>query len=69
MRYLQEITDDWKCDFRVPCHTYILEDGRGGRMLGYIKEGTNDPIWSKRPIPFDRRNRKFKELKSVVENV
>ena len=65
MRYLKEITDDWKTDFRVPCHIYIVEDGRSGRMLGYIKEGTTTPIMNSKPMPFDRKNRKFKELKNV----
>ena len=63
MRYLQETTDDWKCDFRVPNHTYIVEDGRGGRLLGYVKEGTTAKIMFSKPFPFDRKNRKFKELK------
>lgn len=63
MRYLKEITDDWKCDYRVPLHTYIVEDGRSGRLLGYIKEGRNEPIMFSKPFPFDRKNRKFKELK------
>ena len=66
MRYMKEITDDWKCDYRVPCHTYILENGRGGRILGYIKEGRKEPIMFSKPYPFDRKNRKFKELKNVV---
>lgn len=65
MRYLKEITDDWKCDYNVPCHTYIVEDGRSGRLLGYVKEGRTKPLMFSKPFPFDRRNRKFKELKSL----
>lgn len=65
MRFLKEITDDWKCDYRVPLHTYILENGRSGRMLGYVKENTTEKIMFNKPMPFDRRNRKFKELKNV----
>ena len=65
MRYLKEITDDWKCDYTVPCHTYIVENGRSGRLLGYVKDGYKKPIMFSKPFPFDRRNRKFKELKSL----
>ena len=65
MRYLQETTDDWKCDYTVPNHTYIVEDGRSGRLLGYVKEGTVDKIMFSKPFPFDRKNRTFKELKNV----
>jgi hypothetical protein len=66
MRFLKEITDDWKCDYNVPCHTYIVEDGRNGRLLGYIKDGRNEPMMFSKPYAFDRRNRKFKELKNVI---
>lgn len=66
MRFLKEITDDWKCDFNVPNHTYIVEDGRGGRLLGYIKAGYSEPLMFSKPFPFDRKNRKFKELKNVI---
>jgi len=60
VRYMQETTE-WEGN--TPNHIYILEDGRGGRMLGYIKAGTTDPIWNARPAPFDRKHRTFKELK------
>jgi hypothetical protein len=63
MRYLLETTSDWNTDVRIPNHTYILEDGRSGRMLGYIKEGTSDPIMFSKPLPFSRTRRTFKELK------
>jgi hypothetical protein len=62
VKYIRETTDNWQCDFRVPCHTYIVESGRSGRMLGYIKEGTTEAIMNKKPMPFDRRGRSFKEL-------
>ena len=65
MRYLQETTDDWKCDYRIPNHTYIVEDGRSGRLLGYIKEGRTEAIMFSKPYPFDRKNRTFKELKNA----
>ena len=65
MRYLQETTVWDKVDYTVPNHTYIVEDGRGGRLLGYIKVGTKDKIMFGKPMPFDRKNRTFKELKGL----
>jgi hypothetical protein len=63
MRYLKETTNNWVCDYRVPCHTYIVEDGRNGRLLGYIKEGRTEEVMFSKPYAFDRRNRTFKEIK------
>jgi hypothetical protein len=63
MRYLKEVTDDWKCEYNVPNHTYIVESGRNGRLLGYIKEGSSEPLMFPKPFPFFRKNRKFKEVK------
>lgn len=62
MKVLQEITEWDKVDYNVPNHIYIVEDGRGGRLLGYVKQGTEEPIMFSKPFPFDRKNRKFKEL-------
>lgn len=65
MRYLKEITDWSGCEYSVKNHTYILEKGRSGRMLGYVKSGTDEKIMFAKPMFFDRRNRTFKELKSI----
>jgi len=62
MKYLQEVTDNWKCEYRVPNHIYMIN---GIKAIGYIKEGTTEKIMFSKPIFFDRRNRKFKELKSL----
>ncbi len=58
--YLQEITKDWNCDYRVPNHTYIMF---GSKCAGYIKEGTTKQIMFFKPMMFDKRKRKFKTLK------
>lgn len=59
MKYLQETTKDWKCDFTVPNHIYLVE---GMRCLGYIKEGTKEVLMFNKPLMFDKKKRSFKEL-------
>ena len=63
MRYFQETTCWDKVDYTVPNHIYIVEDGRSGRLLGYIKRSTAEKIMFSKPMPFDRKNRTFKEIK------
>lgn len=63
MRYLQETTNWDNVGYSVPNHTYIVEDGRSGRLLGYIKQGRTDAIMFSKPYPFDRKHRTFKEIK------
>ena len=59
--YIQELTDSWVCDYRVPNHTYIM---MGSKCVGYIKEGTAEQIFFNKPLTkFDKRGRKFKEVK------
>jgi hypothetical protein len=66
MRFLKETTDWSDSSCAVPNHTYIVEDGRYGRLLGYIPAGTNDKIMFSKPMrQFDRRFRTFKEIKGV----
>lgn len=61
MKYMKETTSDWKVDFRVPCHTYIMDKNR---CVGYIKEGTTEEIMFNKPSSkFDQRNRTFEEVK------
>jgi hypothetical protein len=57
-------TTEWDMDFQ-PNHTYIVEGGRSGRALGYVKKGTEAVIWFSKPMPFDRKHRTFKELKGA----
>ena len=59
-KYLQEITSDWKTDFKMPNHTYIMN---GTTCVGYIKEGTTEEIMFNHPSKnFDKRYRKFKNV-------
>ena len=59
-QYLQETTSDWKVDYRVPCHIYIMD---GAKNVGYIKEGTNEVLmYSKPSAQFSKTRRKFKKL-------
>lgn len=60
VHYMQELTDDWKTEYRVPCHIYLLQNTK---CIGYIKEGTTEVQMFKKPMQFDKRGRKFKELK------
>jgi hypothetical protein len=57
---LKEISD-WSCDYKIPNHTYFLN--RAGKLVAYIKEGTDDIIHLKTPIFFDKRYRKFIKIK------
>lgn len=65
-QFIQELTDDWKTEFRVPCHIYVMD---GSKCVGYIKEGTTKIDFFSVPWTyFDKRHRKFKKLlkKEVV---
>ena len=60
MQYLKEITD-WG-DYPTPNHTYMVNDA--GNCVGYIKTGTQDEIWFKKPKKlFSKSRRKFVKLK------
>lgn len=58
MQALQETTD-WGED-NIPNHIYFYENSK---ISAYIKEGTNEIIRFKKPIPFSKTRRKFKQLK------
>lgn len=61
MKYFREVTSDWKCEYRVPNHTYIFD---GSSCVGYIKEGTTEEIMFKSPLKqFSKTRRKFVEVK------
>ena len=62
MIFLQETTD-WG-DINCPNHIYCLDDKKE-YLLGYIMAGTNEHKMFSKPIRFDMRYRKFKELSRV----
>ena len=54
-------TTDWG-NAKAPNHTYLLD---GTKLVAYIKQGETKPFYFKNPIKgFDKRGRKFDELKS-----
>jgi len=56
-------TTDWP----HPNHTYLLD---GNNLVAYIKRGDTSPFYFKNPIKgFDKRGRKFQELKKNPFNV
>ena len=58
--YLQETTSDWKTEFRMPCHIYVMDKSK---CVGYIKEGTTKILMFSQPWTyFDKRHRTFKKL-------
>jgi hypothetical protein len=60
-KYLKEITSDYKTEYRVPLHTYIVMPN--GWCAGYIKEGTTEEIIFKNPSKaFSKSRRKFKDV-------
>ena len=53
-------TTDWGSN-KAPNHTYLLD---GTNLVAYIKQGDTKPFYFKSPIKgFDKRGRKFEELK------
>lgn len=49
---------DWKVDFRVPNHTYLLNDSGG--IIAYALYGGNEiRLMKNGSIKLDKRNRKF----------
>jgi hypothetical protein len=57
---LKEVTKwDW------PNHTYLLStaaDKSHGKMVAYIKSGTDEIEWFSKPMSFSKSYRKFKEV-------
>lgn len=62
MRVFQEITSDWVGD--VPNHIYYLTDNKE-KMVAFYNVVTKKITKFKKPIGFDMRYRRFKELKHV----
>lgn len=61
MLVLQELTE-WSDS--TPNHVYFVNDERS-KMLGYIRAGTKAVIKFSKPLGFDTRKRKFKEIKNT----
>lgn len=60
MRAFQETTPDWSGD--VTNHIYYLTDDKS-KMVAFYNVDTGEITKFKKPIGFDTRYRKFKELK------
>jgi len=60
-KFLKEVTE-WATD--IPNHTYLVVDSKD-KMLGYIRAGKKKLEMFKKPLPFDIRRRKFKEVKNT----
>jgi hypothetical protein len=60
MKAFQEVTSDWVGD--VTNHIYYLTDDKS-KMVAFYNVNTKKVTKFKKPIGFDTRYRKFKELK------
>lgn len=58
MKLLQETTD-WQGP--TPNNTYVFGSS-SMKIIGYIKQGTQEPIKFTMPQSFDQRRRSFKQL-------
>lgn len=52
-------TTVWKMDFQ-PNHTYFLN--AAGKCTAYIRKGTTDILYNKKPTSFDKRGRTFEPV-------
>lgn len=64
MKAVKEITQ-WEANAAVN-HTYLLD---GDKMLAYIRYGTTEPFWFKKPITISRSGRKFEHASSDLFDV
>jgi hypothetical protein len=55
-------TTEW-ADIKGCNHTYYLD---GNNMLAYIRHGTTEPYWFKKPIVISRSGRKFQRVDAGV---
>jgi hypothetical protein len=60
MKLLKETTVWDKVDYKVPNHTYMIENTK---CVGYIRESDGKEFRFTKPMFFDRRGRKFQEIK------
>lgn len=52
-------TTVWDMDFQ-PNHTYFLNEA--GKMVAFIKKGTKDIIYNKKPMSFSKTRRTFDKI-------
>jgi len=66
MKIIRETTTYSKVDYDVPCHDYLVESGRGGRLIAMRKQGSDR--WEKfsKMIPFSTKHRTFKQLREDI---
>lgn len=57
--FLQETTD-WGDD--TPNHVYILEGNKSTKIVGYIPNNGKTIYFFDKPMNFDKRKRKFREI-------
>lgn len=58
MKFIQELTE-WSGN--TPNHIYLVNDDRS-KALGYVKSGTEDLVMFARPLQFNTKFRKFREI-------
>lgn len=49
--------------WEYPNHIYLFSDKKTSKVSGYIKNGTKEIIMFKKPMPFTKTRRTFKEIK------
>jgi len=55
MEAIREVTD-WDVEYTTPNHVYLID---GARMVAYIPYGTEKAEYFVKPLPFDKRGRRF----------
>jgi hypothetical protein len=55
-------TTDWNDGGATPNHTYIFQDKKSMKVIGYIPVGGTVMMFNK-PLMFDRKKRTFVEVK------
>jgi hypothetical protein len=61
MKFFLETTE-WNSD--IPNHTYALSNDKS-KLYGYVRAGTNTVFKFTKPIGFNTKGRKFKEVKNT----
>ena len=59
---IEETTTDWgTCEFKVPCHTYVLNK-YSKKLVGYFPVDTGKFIMLATPMSFTKSKRKFNKI-------